>query len=342
MSPTPPPGTAGCEIIAEAGINHNGQLRVAKRLVDEAVEAGADVVKFQTFDPEEVVTEETEKADYQKRSGSGGQYEMLSDVTLSSAEHEALVEHCEERGIEFMSTPYNSESVELLESLGVERYKIASADIVNKPLLREVAATGKPIILSTGMATLGEIERAVELLRDEGCDELTLLHCVSCYPAEPEQVNMRFMETLRTAFDVPVGFSDHTLGTDVAVMAAGRGAHVVEKHFTLDREMDGPDHFASLEPDQLSAMVDGVRAVERAMGRTTRRISEEERENSSSMRRSLHFRRPLGAGDRIERGDLKVVRPFEGIDPWEIDDVVGRTLATDVGPDAPVTWDRLE
>ncbi|SFG17316.1 N-acetylneuraminate synthase [Halopelagius inordinatus] len=342
MSTTPPTDSEYCEIIAEAGINHNGELALAKKLVDEAVEAGADVVKFQTFDPNEVVTEATEKAEYQKRSGSGGQYEMLSSVVLDREDHETLVEYCEERCIEFMSTPYDSDSVSILESLGVERYKIASADIVNKPLLEAVAETGKPIILSTGMATLGEIERAVDFLREEGCDDLTLLHCVSCYPAEPEQVNMRFIETLRSAFGAPVGFSDHTLGTDISVMAASRGASTVEKHFTLDREMDGPDHFASLEPDQLTELVEGVRAVTSAMGGTARELSAEERENIGSMRRSLHFRRSMEKGEQLDIEDVKVVRPFEGVDPWEIDDVVNRTLVHDIDTNDPVTWDDLE
>lgn len=327
-----------CEVIAEAGVNHNGSLETAKTLVDRASEAGADVVKFQTFRPEEVVTASTEKAAYQERAASADQLEMLARVTLSRGAHEELLAHCEDRGVEFMSTPYEPESVELLESLGVARYKVASADIVNRPLLDALIETGKPVILSTGMATLGEIERAVEHLQEGGCPEVTLLHCVSCYPADPEQVNLRFMETLATAFDVPVGYSDHTLGTTVPVMAASRGASVVEKHFTLDREMEGPDHFASLEPDELGSMVDGIRTVARAMGTTRRTLTEAELENRRPMRRSLHVRRSMEAGETITAADLKVVRPFDGIDPWSIDDVVGAEVRRDVDADEPLTW----
>ncbi|MDR9431660.1 MAG: N-acetylneuraminate synthase family protein [Natronomonas sp.] len=331
-----------CELIAEAGINHNGDVETAKEMVDVAAEAGVDVVKFQTFDPDEVVTEETEKAEYQKRSASANQHEMLSRVVLTEDEHVELLEHCQARSVEFMSTAYDPESVALLERVGVQRHKVASADIVNRPLLEAITATGKPLILSTGMATLGDIDRAVTLLRETGCPDLTLLHCVSCYPAEPSQVNMRFMETLETAFGVPVGFSDHTVGTALPIMAASRGATAIEKHFTLDRGMNGPDHFASLEPDELVDVVEGVRAVEQAMGDTPRDFSEGERRNVRPMRRSLHLRRDVEAGQTLDRDDLKVVRPFEGIDPWAIDDVVGRSLAIDRSANDPLTWTDLQ
>lgn len=332
----------GCEIIAEAGINHNGEITLAKQLVDEAADAGADTVKFQTFVPEEVVSKDAEKADYQKRSNSEDQYEMLDRTVLSEAEHRELVGYCAERGIDFLSTPYDPESVSLLESLGLNRYKIASADIVNKPLLEAIADTGKPVILSTGMASLGEVERAVSFLESEGCPDLTILYCVSCYPADPEQVNMRFMDTLRTAFEKPVGFSDHTLGTNVGVVAAARGATIVEKHFTLDRSMDGPDHTASLEPEEMASFVDGIRTAEAALGRTKRNISDEEEDNIDQMRRSIHLRRSLDSGTEIAADDLKVVRPFEGIDPWHVEDVVGRQLDTGVEANEPLTWDHLE
>jgi len=341
-----PPETAGalgyCELIAEAGINHNGDLETAKKMVDVAAEACVDVVKFQTFDPDEVVTEETEKAEYQKRSASANQHEMLSQVVLTENEHVELLEHCRARSVEFMSTAYDPESVALLERVGVQRHKVASADIVNRPLLEAIAASGKPLILSTGMASLGEIDRAVTLLRQTGCPDLTLLHCVSSYPAEPSQINMRFMETLETAFDVRVGFSDHTVGTALPIMAASRGATAIEKHFTLDRGMDGPDHFASLEPDELVDVVEGVRAVEQAMGDTPRDLSEEERRNIRPMRRSLHLRRDVEAGQTLDRDDLKIVRPFEGVDPWAIDDVVGRSLAVDGSANDPLTWTDLQ
>lgn len=331
-----------CEVIAEAGINHNGELEIAKEMVDVAASAGVDTIKFQTFDPDEIVTEETEKASYQERSNAENQHEMLRGKVLSRAEHEELVRYCSSKDVNFLSTPYDAASVSLLDDIGVERYKIASADIVNKPLLRSVIETGKPLILSTGMASLGEIERAVTFLRENGCEDLMLLHCISEYPTDPADANLQFMQTLAGAFDVPVGFSDHTLGTDVPVMAATLGATVIEKHFTLDRSMDGPDHAASLEPDELEQMVEGIAMVPSALGDGTVTRPPEERDNAASMRRSLHARTDLDAGETLCESDLCVVRPFDGIDPWEIDAVVGRTLQTSLSTHEPLTWEHLE
>jgi N-acetylneuraminate synthase len=329
-------------VIAEIGVNHNGDPALAKELIDEVVAAGAQTVKFQTFVPNRVAKAETEKATYQKRSDSNSQYEMLKRAVLSQQEHEELFEYCESRSVEFLSTPYDAESAELLNSLGVSRFKIASADIINKPLLADIADLRKPVILSTGMSTLGEIERAVQFLRDNGCPDITLLHCVSCYPTDPEQVNMRFMDTLDTAFDVPVGFSDHTLGTDVPVMAAARGAKTVEKHVTLDREMNGPDHFASLEPQELDRMIDGIRTIESALGTTELSRTAREMENVNQMRRSIHFATDVQPGDVLTQDDVKIVRPNEGVSPWQIDEIVGRTVADEVSKNDPATWSVLE
>lgn len=331
-----------CDIIAEAGVNHNGDIEIAKELVDAAADAGADAVKFQTFQPEEVATAQTKQADYQKERGaSTNQYDMLDSVKLCAEDHKVLMEYCQDAGIEFMSTPYDSRSVDILESTGVERYKVASADIVNKPLLSSIAETGKPVILSTGMANLGEIERAVDFLQTRNCDDVTLFHCVSSYPAEASQLNMRFLETLDTAFPVQVGFSDHTRSLVAPVLAMGYGATVVEKHFTLDRGMEGPDHYASLEPDELSQMVDNVRFAEKAIGNTHRVISEAERNNKHSMRRSLHANRDIEAGEAISFDDLLIVRPAEGIDPWEYDDVVGKTTVEKISKHTPIKWDHV-
>ncbi|WP_058994866.1 N-acetylneuraminate synthase [Haloarcula sp. CBA1127] len=331
-----------CKVIAEAGVNHNGDIEIAKDLVDAAASAGADAVKFQTFQPKEVATAQTEQADYQKeRDASTNQYEMLDNVKLREEDHDVLMEYCQEVGIEFMSTPYDPESVEILESTGVDRYKVASADIVNKPLLSAIAETGKPVILSTGMANLGEIERAVEFLRSRNCEDVTLLHCVSSYPAKATQLNMRFIETLATAFPGQVGFSDHTRGVVAPVLAMGYGASVIEKHFTLDRGMEGPDHYASLEPDELSQMVDNVRFAEKAIGSTRRLISTVERNNKHSMRRSLHASRDIESGAAISPDDLLIVRPDEGIDPWNYDDVVGKSTTQEIPKHAPVTWDHI-
>lgn len=331
-----------CKVIAEVGVNHNGSLETAKTLIDRASDAAVDVVKFQTFVPEEIVSEGTEKAAYQERAESKTQYEMLERVSLSRSEIDELADYCEQQGLEFMSTPYDPQSVDVIESVGVERYKIASADIINKPLLEAVVETGKPVILSTGMATLGEIERTVNWLQTNDCTDFSLLHCVSCYPAEPWQVNMRFMETLSMAFDVPVGFSDHTLGTHIPVMAASCGATVIEKHFTLDRTMEGPDHFASLEPDELATMVDKIQDVEAAMGETTRILTDAELENRRPMRRSIHTRKSLNAGTNISRDDVKIIRPNDGIDPWHFDDIIGSTLSRDVAPNEALKWSNIK
>jgi N-acetylneuraminate synthase len=327
-----------CEIIAEVGVNHNGDVETAKELIRRGASAGADVIKFQTFTPEKVVSKGANKATYQERSSSPDQYEMLSGLTLTERQHQHLFDYCKEIGIEFASTPYSPRSVKTLESLDVKRYKVASADIVNKPLLKAVAETGKPIILSTGMATLGEIERAVNLLSKAGCENLTVLHCVSDYPTSPEQVNMRFMDTLEAAFETRVGFSDHTTGIHIPAMAVSRGATVIEKHLTLDREMEGPDHFASLEPEQFGEMVSAIRDVEEALGTNRRMVSEDERDNRTELRRSLHARRDLSAGETITEDDLKVVRPATGISPWEISEVQGRTLQRDLAAETALTW----
>jgi N-acetylneuraminate synthase len=331
-----------CEVIAEAGVNHNGNLETAKKLVDVACDAGAGGVKFQTFKTEEIVTEDTEGTEYQKKAGESNQYEMLNKLELSKKEHKELIDYCEEVGIEFLSTPYDPESVRFLDEVGVGRYKIASADIVNKPLLEAVSNTQKPVILSTGMATLGEIERAVNFLHKRGCPSLTVLHCVSCYPTDPEDLNLRFMNTLDSAFDVQVGFSDHTLGTSVPILAAGIGAELVEKHFTLDRSMEGPDHTASLEPDELAKMVEGIRDATDALGDGTQRLPDCEKKNLSSMRRSIHTRHNIESGDMITESDIVVVRPTDGISPWKIDEVVGKSATTEIEAHEPINWDDIE
>ncbi|WP_336325840.1 N-acetylneuraminate synthase [Halovenus sp. HT40] len=330
-----------CEVIAEAGINHNGDLGTAKRLVDAAADAGADTVKFQTFQTEEIVTRDTERAGYQKRAGDSSQYEMLEAVELQKSDHFALQEYCQNRGIEFLSTPYDPGSVSLLEELDVDRYKIASADIINKPLLKSVADTGKPVILSTGMASLGEIERAVEFLQTHGCDSVVLMYCVSCYPATPDDIDMQCIDTLRRTFGVPVGFSDHTRGTSVPIIAAGNGASVIEKHFTLDRSMEGPDHEASLEPSELERMVNGIRTATAVEGDGTIKQPPCERENRPQMRRSLHVCRDISAGAELAEDDLIVVRPDDGISPWKIDDVVGCTTKRDLKAQESVTWNDI-
>ena len=331
----------GAFIVAEAGVNHNGRLDVAKQLVEAAVDAGADAVKFQTFKAEALATQSVGRAPYQERFGSTSQFEMLKALELSYEDHEALKGHCDGCGIEFMSTAYDEHAARFLKELGVRRIKIASADIVNRPLLEAVARTGLPTIMSTGMASLGEVERAVGLLRSEGTQQITLMHCVSSYPLSVDQVNMRWMQTLREAFGLPTGYSDHTMGLSIPIMAASLGAVAIEKHFTLDRAMAGPDHAASLEPDEFQRMVRGIRDVEQAFGEATFGQADQEKENVIPMRRSLHAARLIQAGRVIQREDLAVLRPFVGLDPWLIDVVVGRASRADIQAGQPITWDVL-
>jgi N-acetylneuraminate synthase len=248
-------------VIAEAGVNHNGDLKLARALIDVAVEAGADAVKFQTFRAERLATPDAPKAEYQVQTtgNAESQFEMLRRLELSADAHRELQAYCHERGIIFLSTPFDEEAVDLLDESGVAAFKISSGDLTNSPLLEHVASKGKPVILSTGMSELSELIEAVSVLNTAGCENPVLLHCVSNYPADPAEVNLRAMQTMRSAFDVPVGFSDHTQGIDVALAAVALGACVIEKHFTLDRTMPGPDHRASLEPTELRELVRSIR-----------------------------------------------------------------------------------
>jgi sialic acid synthase SpsE len=330
-----------CYIIAEIGVNHNGEYDIARELVEEADSAGVDAVKFQTFTAEELVTPETQKAEYQTREDAETQYSMLKKYELKESEYKQLCSLSHDLGLDFISTPYDPKSVDLLSEIDVDAYKIASADLINKLLITAAAAEPEPLILSTGMATLGEIERTMEWLETIEKDETCLLHCVSCYPTEPEDVNMAFMETLRTAFDGPVGFSDHTLGTEIATMAASLGADVIEKHFTLDQSMEGPDHFASIEPDGLSTLVENVNRVEKARGSTVRQIPESEAKNIDKMRRSLHAKRDLSPGTELTAEDIEIVRPFSGIEPGAIDEVIGGELTTKIDKHNPIQWHHI-
>jgi N-acetylneuraminate synthase/N,N'-diacetyllegionaminate synthase len=331
-----------CFIIAEAGVNHNGELALAKRLVDAAKRAGADAVKFQTFRTDEIVTRRTKKAKYQTRSRERTHQSMLRRLELPFEAFEELKAHCDARGIEFMSTPYDPESAAFLDGLGVARFKVGSGDLTNRPLIEAVAGTGKQVILSTGMATMEEVERTVRLVEGKGNRGIVLLHCVTSYPAPADEVNLSAMWALRMAFGYPVGYSDHTVGNEVAIMAVAMGANVIEKHLTLDRGMVGPDHFASAEPDEMADLVRAVRNVELAFGDGIKRLSRAESANVALVRRSLHARRPLGKGARLRRGDLKVTRPADGIESWDIGSVVGRRLARRRDTDDPIRPQDLE
>lgn len=330
-------------VIAEAGVNHNGDLTRALDLVDMVAGAGADAVKFQTFHAETLALRDAPKAGYQKATTGGdeGQFDMLRKLELSEDAHRTLAVRCRERGIEFLSTPFDEAAVELLEQIGVGRYKIGSGDITNLLLLRHIASKRKPVILSTGMSSMEDVDAALSALRADGAGDLSLLHCVSDYPTRPEDVNLRVMETLRRRFRLPVGFSDHTRGISIPLAAVALGAAVIEKHVTLDRALPGPDHAASLEPDELRALVKGIREVDSALGSGEKRMTEGEASTQRVARRSLIAAADLPAGTILERRHIGAKRPGTGISPMEFDRVVGRTVGRAIAQDAMISWDDL-
>jgi N,N'-diacetyllegionaminate synthase len=324
-------------IIAEAGVNHNGELALARRLIDAAADAGADMVKFQSFSADQLVTAAARKAEYQDRTtdANESQRAMIRRLELTRETHKALSAHCADRGITFFSSAFDEGSVDLLAELGLDRFKIPSGEITNLPYLRHVARYGKPVLLSTGMATLGEIEAALEVLERSGIPRtcVTLLHCTTEYPAPMAEVNLRAMLTLRDAFGVAVGYSDHTVGTEVSIAAVALGASVIEKHFTLDRNLPGPDHRASLEPAELKAMVAAIRNIEQALGDGIKRPGASESRNKASVRKSVVASRRIRAGERFDETNLAVKRPGTGLSPMRWDEVLGRVAPRDFSPD---------
>lgn len=331
-------------IIAEAGVNHNGDLELAKRLVDVAVAAGANAVKFQTFIPEDVASKNAGLAPYQKANmcdSNISQFEMIRRLALSFDEFRELKIYCDRAGIIFLSTPFDYGSVDFLYSLGVPLFKVPSGELTNHRFLRYVAAKGRPLIISTGMATLGEIEDAIEIVKETGTKDITLLHCTSAYPAPYEEINLRAIITLKQAFGFPVGYSDHTLGIEVAVAAVALGAGIIEKHFTLSRDMEGPDHRASLEPDELVALVRAIRNVEKALGDGKKHPTPTEKEVMKVARRSLVAAQFIAAGEVITEEKLAIKRPGTGISPqmWSV--VVGRRARVDIPADTPITWGMI-
>ena len=339
-------GAGRCFVIAEAGVNHNGDPALAHRLVDAAVEAGVDAVKFQTFVPELVASRDAAKAEYQaERTGAGqSQLDMLRALALPPAAYRELMAHAAERGLLFLSTPFDDPSADLLAELGLPAFKIASGELTNHPFLSRVAAFGRPMLLSSGMATLEEVGAALAAVRavDGGGPPVALFHCVSNYPTAPGDCNLRAMDTMRAAFGVPTGWSDHTDGLTVSVAAAARGADLLEKHFTLDRRLPGPDHQASLEPGELAELVRQVRTVEAAMGSGEKRPAASEAAVAAVARRSLHARASLPAGHRLAPADLLAVRPGTGIPPSRAAQLVGRRLRRAVGAGEMLREDDLE
>jgi N,N'-diacetyllegionaminate synthase len=324
-------------IIAEAGVNHNGDMQMAKRLIDEAAAAGADLVKFQTFNARRQVTRSAKKADYQTQTtdSSESQYAMLQRLELTETMHHELIEHCERRRIGFFSTGFDIECVDMLVRLGQEQFKIPSGEITNLPYLRHIAQLGKKIILSTGMATLGEIETAIDVLEQAGTPRsmLTVLHCTTEYPTPMVEVNLRAMQSLHAAFGVDVGYSDHTPGIEIAIAAVAMGASVIEKHFTLDRTLPGPDHQASLEPAELSAMVAAIRNIEVALGDGIKRLTPSEARNKPVVRKSLVARRAIKAGEVFTADNLTTKRPGTGISPMRWDEFLGKKVQRDFAAD---------
>lgn len=330
-------GGRPCFVIAEAGVNHNGLLELALELVAAAASAGADAVKFQAFVADELVAAGSATAAYQaSATGCLDQNAMLRRLELTREEFRILHRRAGELGIVFLASPFDLASIEFLAALGVPALKLGSGELTNTSLLHQSAACGLPLIVSTGMANLDEVRRAVEVL-DEAANRLVLLHCVSEYPAEPGAANLRAMASMRSAFDVPIGFSDHTLGTAISLAAVALGACVLEKHLTLDRSYVGPDHAASLEPDRFAELVQDVRSVEASLGDGVKRPTPGEHEVALIARRSLVAARPLVAGRAVVRDDLNVQRPGTGLAPDELNDVIGRTLACDVPVGTPLT-----
>lgn len=331
-------------VIAEAGVNHNGDMDMALRLIDVAADAGVDLVKFQTFNTSQLASNSAKKASYQSRkSGTidDSQVSMLQQLELSKADHLTLIEHCRKRGIGFFSTGFDHDSLDFLNTLGLEQFKVPSGEITNLPYLRHVAKFGKDIILSTGMASLGDIESAIDAIEAAGLprSRITVLHCTTEYPAPLAEVNLRAMQTIGTTFGVPVGYSDHTEGVEISICAVALGATVIEKHFTLDRNLPGPDHAASLEPDELATLVQGIRKVQVALGSAQKRCTPSEKKNRAAARKSIVASRSIMKGETFCDDNLTTKRPGSGISPMRWDEIIGLTALRDFATDEMITID---
>lgn len=331
-------------IIAEVGSNHNGDMNLCRDLIDAAAESGAHAVKFQSWTDKSLIAQEeyernTAYSDKKKHFGS--LHEMVTAYQFTSDQHAQAHARCVEKGIAFCSTPFSPEEVDLLESLDVPFFKIASMDVVHLPLLRYVARKKRPVVISTGMATMGEVEQAVDTVRAEGNDQIVLLHCISIYPPEYETIHLRNIEMLQKAFECPVGFSDHTLGTAIPLAATAIGACMIEKHFTLDQEMAGWDHAISANPEQMRTIVREGKNIFAALGSSRRTVSDAEMEKRKKFRRSLVARRPLSRGCVLSESDFDAKRPGTGVAPDQVQYVVGRTLASDMAEDQVLRWSNL-
>lgn len=322
-------------IIAEAGVNHNGDLELAKQLVDKAVECGVDAIKFQTFISEKVVSKHASKAEYQSKntSESESQLEMVKKLEISFDDFKKLHAYCNLKGIEFLSTAFDFDSIDFLNSLGMTQWKIPSGEITNLPYLIKTAKINKPIILSTGMSTMEDIRAALQVLEENGARQITVLHCTTEYPTPYEDVNLTAMRTIHTEFGVPVGYSDHTKGIEIPIAAVVMGATVIEKHFTLDRNMEGPDHKASIEPEELKAMVRSIRNVETAIGTGEKKPAHSELKNMAIARKSIVANRRIEKGEIFTEENLTVKRPGSGLSPMKWFEVLGKPAIRDFEED---------
>jgi N,N'-diacetyllegionaminate synthase len=320
-------------IIAEAGVNHNGSVELAKKLIDVASESGADAVKFQTFKAEKLVSKNAQKAEYQKKTTDAeeSQFDMIKKLELDLNTHKELISYCKTKNIMFLSTPFDHDSIELLKTLGLEIFKIPSGEIINLPYLRHIGKLNKKVILSTGMADIGEIEDALDILISSGTkkENITVLHANTMYPTPMEDVNLKAMVTIGNTFDIAYGYSDHTLGIEVDIAAVAMGASVIEKHFTLDKNMDGPDHKASLEPDELKAMVKAIRNIELALGSSIKKPSKSEMPNMEIARKSIVAKTEIKKGDTLSEENITIKRPGNGINPMRLDEIVGTIAIKD-------------
>jgi N,N'-diacetyllegionaminate synthase len=326
-------------IIAEAGVNHNGSIENAKKLIDAAVSAGADSVKFQTFIAENLVTENVGKAEYQKQEAGSdeSQLKMLKKLELSFDEFKELQSYCEDKSIDFLSTAFDFDSIDFLNDIGIKKWKVPSGDITNLPFLVKIARTQKPVILSTGMSDMTEIREAINILKQHGTEDLTVLHCTSEYPAPYKEVNLKAMNSIAEAFGVEVGYSDHTKGIEIPVAAVAMGAQIIEKHFTLDNNMEGPDHKASLEPSELKKMVSSIRNVELAMGTGEKKPVPSEEKNKMLVRKSIIASRKIEKGELFTEKNLTVKRPGTGVSPMKWFEILGRNSTKNYIKDELIT-----
>ncbi|MDB4037921.1 N-acetylneuraminate synthase [Candidatus Thioglobus sp.] len=324
-------------IIAEAGVNHNGSIQLAKKLIKVAADAGANYVKFQTFKAENIISKHADKADYQKNitDHNESHYEMIKKLELDYQMHIELIDFSNNQGIKFLSTPFDIDSIDLLVELGLDKLKIPSGEITNLPYLRHIACTGKPLIMSTGMSTLDEVRLALDVLLQAGAekDQITILHCNTEYPTPMADVNLQAMITIKDELGVKIGYSDHTQGIEISIAAVALGASVIEKHFTLDRTLPGPDHAASLEPEELKAMINAVRNIEKAIGDGVKKPSKSEVKNIPIVRKSIVAKRKIIKGELMSVDNLSIKRPATGLSPMEWDNIIGKAAQRDFDVD---------